>query len=401
MVGIEPTRSIPGSPIGLIARVTLAIAAAMLLASCSTSRPSKVQFSEHDYGVRASPRVAYGRSVPKGGGQYMLGNPYRVAGRTYVPRYNPHYSAVGYASWYGSNFHGRRTANGEVYDMADLTAAHPTMPLPSYARVTNLANGRSIVVRVNDRGPYSRNRLIDVSSSVASILDFKRKGTARVQVDYVGPARLDGIDRRMLLATYRAPGVSGGGTMFASAPPPTRNPVVLAAAPAAPVGRVKSNVYAAYSGKVLPGAPRVLSPAFTPAALTSGDPLAPLILRTSFASSYAADSKKPLTPAQTAVEGLASGGTLKAAAEPPTASIGGASRGGVVVQLGSFSDPANAARIAAAFGRFGQVITAERSSGGKSLKTVRVVLAGSGGGASAVIAAASAAGLPGAFVVSR
>ena len=292
----------------------------MLLASCSTSRPSKVQFSERDYGVRASPRVAYGRSVPKGGGQYMLGNPYRVAGRTYVPRYNPHYSAVGYASWYGSNFHGRRTANGEVYDMADLTAAHPTMPLPSYARVTNLANGRSVVVRVNDRGPYSRNRLIDVSSTVASILDFKRKGTARVQVDYVGPARLDGLDRRMLLATYRGPGASGGGTMFASAaPPPKRNPVVLAAAPAAPVGRVKSNVYAGYSGKVLPGAPRVLSPAFTPAALTSGDPLAPLILRTSFASSYADPEEDAHAGAGRGRRAWRASGTLKAALDRPPA----------------------------------------------------------------------------------
>ena len=120
--------------------------------------------------------------IPKGGGRYLVGEPYRVAGRTYVPRDYSHYSAKGLASWYGNAFHGRKTANGEVYDMADLTAAHPTLPLPSYVRVTNLANGRSIVVRVNDRGPYSRNRLIDVSATVAAMLDFKRKGTAQVKV---------------------------------------------------------------------------------------------------------------------------------------------------------------------------------------------------------------------------
>ena len=143
--------------------------------------------------------------VPKGGGHYMVGKPYRVAGRTYIPRDNPRYSKVGLASWYGSAFHGRLTANGEVYDVNGLTAAHPTLPLPSYVRVTNLENGRSLVVRVNDRGPFAHNRLIDVSSRVADMLGFKQQGTAKVRVDYVGPARMDGRDERMLLASYRGP----------------------------------------------------------------------------------------------------------------------------------------------------------------------------------------------------
>ena len=100
--------------------------------------------------------VADGERVPRGGGQYLVGRPYTVAGRRYYPAENPSYTAVGMASWYGAAFHGRRTANGEVYDMASLSAAHPTMPLPSYARVTNLGNGYSVIVRVNDRGPYHR-----------------------------------------------------------------------------------------------------------------------------------------------------------------------------------------------------------------------------------------------------
>ena len=116
------------------------------------------------YGVSASPRVVDdGEAVPKGGGVYRVGNPYIVAGRTYVPEYNPHYQADGLASWYGEDFHGRRTANGEVFDLNSISAAHPTMPLPSYARVTNLSNGRSLIVRVNDRGPYHGDRIIDVS----------------------------------------------------------------------------------------------------------------------------------------------------------------------------------------------------------------------------------------------
>ena len=112
-------------------------------------------FSVAQYGP-ASPRVVDdGEPVPRGGGQYLVGHPYTIAGRTYYPSENAHYAAVGMASWYGDAFHGRRTANGEVYDMRSLSAAHPTMPLPSYARVTNLGNGYSMIVRVNDRGPYA------------------------------------------------------------------------------------------------------------------------------------------------------------------------------------------------------------------------------------------------------
>ena len=112
------------------------------------------------YGVAASARVVEpGQPVPKGGGVYRVGKPYTVAGRTYVPEENINYSAVGLASWYGDDFHGRYTANGEIFDMTSISAAHPTLPLPSYVRVTNLANNRSIVVRVNDRGPYARDRV--------------------------------------------------------------------------------------------------------------------------------------------------------------------------------------------------------------------------------------------------
>ncbi|WP_425292915.1 septal ring lytic transglycosylase RlpA family protein [Kaistia soli] len=156
--------------------------------------------------MKASPRVVqYGQAVPQGGGRYMVGKAYTVKGRVYKPFENRKYTAVGYASWYGSAFHGRYTANGEVYDMDTLSAAHPTMPLPSYARVTNLKNGSSVVVRVNDRGPYERDRLIDLSAKTAELLEVKRHGAVKVKVEYIGPAKMEGHDRQMLMATYVAP----------------------------------------------------------------------------------------------------------------------------------------------------------------------------------------------------
>ncbi|WP_456762950.1 septal ring lytic transglycosylase RlpA family protein [Bradyrhizobium sp. USDA 4011] len=185
------------------ARGAVAVATCLVVANCASSN----QFASRvdpKYGVSSSPRVvAFGDPVPKGGGTYRIGKPYVVAGRTYVPEENVNYRAEGLASWYGDDFHGRLTANGEVFDMGSLTAAHPTLPMPSYARVTNLSNGRSLVVRVNDRGPYHGNRLIDVSNKAAELLDFKGNGVARVRVEYVGRAPLEGSDDRQLMATLR------------------------------------------------------------------------------------------------------------------------------------------------------------------------------------------------------
>jgi rare lipoprotein A len=198
-------------------------------------------FSVARYGP-ASPRVVDdGEPVPRGGGQYLVGHSYTIAGRTYYPNENTHYAAVGLASWYGDAFHGRRTANGEVYDMRSLSAAHPTMPLPSYARVTNLGNGFSMIVRVNDRGPYSPGRIMDVSSRVADMLDFKSAGTAKVKVEYVGPAPLAGTDDETLVASLHTDGKPAtlegspaSPTMVADAEPqqpPPQPPQVIAERP--------------------------------------------------------------------------------------------------------------------------------------------------------------------------
>ncbi len=113
---------------------------------------------------------------------YKVGAPYRVDGVAYVPRIDPDYDETGVASWYGPGFHGRPTANGDIYDMNALTAAHPTLPMPSRVRVVNLENGRTVVLEVNDRGPFVKGRIIDVSQRAARDLGFLRQGTARVRV---------------------------------------------------------------------------------------------------------------------------------------------------------------------------------------------------------------------------
>lgn len=175
---------------------------ACALAGCSGS--DKIGTVDPRYGVASSARlVAPGDPVPKGGGVYRIGAPYSVAGRTYVPAEDPHYRAEGAASWYGDDFHGRQTANGEIYDMNSVSAAHATLPMPSYVRVTNLANKRSVIVRVNDRGPYHSDRIVDVSVKAAILLGFYGSGLAQVRVEYVGPAPLEGSDDKMLIATLR------------------------------------------------------------------------------------------------------------------------------------------------------------------------------------------------------
>ena len=161
-----------------------------VLAACSSSS-ERALLSKPKPITTYSPRVApLGMPIPKGGGYRKIGKPYAIKGVTYVPRHEPHYDRVGIASWYGKDFHGRLTANGEVYDMNALTAAHPTLPLPSFVRVTNTLTGRSVVVRVNDRGPFARGRIIDLSNRAARELGFERRGTARVRVQYLREAPL-------------------------------------------------------------------------------------------------------------------------------------------------------------------------------------------------------------------
>ena len=147
----------------------------------------------------ASPSTENGAQVPVTnavgpGGHYKVGQPYQVAGVWYHPKPEPSYDEVGMASWYGPKFHGRRTANGEIYDQNAMTAAHPTLPMPSLVEVTNLANGRKVVLRINDRGPFAKGRIIDVSKAAANQLGFIKKGVTQVRVRVVeeAPVRIAG-----------------------------------------------------------------------------------------------------------------------------------------------------------------------------------------------------------------
>tara|TARA_R110002020_G_scaffold5971_22_gene24697 strand:- start:2446 stop:3492 length:1047 start_codon:yes stop_codon:yes gene_type:complete len=222
---------LPGAGVRMAARLSLLAILGAGLAGCSSTSGSKsdtshintkTKFSVAEYGVEASPRITTAKRPKKGGGRDMVGKPYRVRGKWYTPKEDPNYDKAGLASWYGPNFHGRLTANGEIYDQFHLSAAHPTFPLPSYARVTNKKNGNSVVVRVNDRGPYAHGRIIDVSNQAAALLDMKQEGVAAVRVEYIGRAPVEGDDTSFLMASYRpggskepAGGVIATGVMMA------------------------------------------------------------------------------------------------------------------------------------------------------------------------------------------
>jgi len=144
-------------------RLLLTSAFCLLLAACATQNNS-------------------GSAPSSGAGSYKVGQPYQVGGQWYYPKEDYSYDETGVASWYGADFHEQATANGEIFNKNELTAAHKTLPLPTLARVTNLDNGRSIVVRINDRGPFSGARIIDVSQRAAQLLGFEAQGTAKVRV---------------------------------------------------------------------------------------------------------------------------------------------------------------------------------------------------------------------------
>ncbi|HEV8015854.1 MAG TPA: septal ring lytic transglycosylase RlpA family protein [Stellaceae bacterium] len=168
-------------------------------------------------------------SVPPGGGKgiYKVGQPYQIDGTWYYPAEDWTYDETGIASWYGDQFHGKYTANGEIFDLNGMTAAHRTLPMPSIVRVTNLENGRSIEVRVNDRGPYARGRIIDLSRRGAQLLGYEGQGTAKVRVQIMVPETIQAAS----LAGRRG----SEPELAAAVPPPQAAPVrAVAAEPLAP-----------------------------------------------------------------------------------------------------------------------------------------------------------------------
>ena len=244
---------------------------------------------------------------------YKVGSPYQVAGIWYYPKEQPDYDQTGIASWYGTQFHGRVTADGEVFDRNAISAAHPTLPMPVNVRVTNLQNGRSIVVRVNDRGPFINGRIIDLSERAADLLGYRAQGTARVRVTFLGRAELNGPG-------YATPG--------------EETPVEIATAvPAVPTAKITASS---------------LQP-------VEGVPVAP--------EKSPRELPKPITAVQTAALPPIPDGTVTRV-QVPTATA-------IYVQAGAFTSPTNAGVVAGRLYMFNARV-ATGQLGGRPIYRVRI-----------------------------
>ncbi len=309
----------------LAVKLASAAAAALLAASCSTAPPPPPRPPEN-----------HAVQVPPNAGVYKVGQPYQVDNVWYYPREQPDYDETGIASWYGPTFYGRATANGEKYDGNQLTAAHKTLPMPVTVRVTNLDNGKSLVVRVNDRGPYARGRIIDLSKRAAELLDVVQTGTARVRVTYL--TRAD---------------VNGG------PPQPETPPAIASALPAAPSGKVDT----AALGTV-PGA--TVAPPTRTAALPAPAPI----------------------PAQMFADNQLTGQVTRVPVPPVTR---------LYIQLGAFSKMENAKALLGKVGGDLRISTLQR--GTQTLYRVRSAPLASVQDADAALARISGAGANDAHIV--
>jgi rare lipoprotein A len=307
--------------------------------------------------------IPLGQPVPKGGGRYFLGEPYRVAGVWYRPHEDPYYNRIGRASWYGELFHGRRTANGEIYDMNRLSAAHPTLPLPCYARVTNLANGRTIVVRVNDRGPYARDRIIDLSRRAAEVLAFRGSGTASVRVQYLGRAPLNGDD------SYERRYLASQGFMQVASKGKGSRILSLAEAETLPAENPE-NLAAPWKAVASPEATASIGGA-----------------RLGWEA-----SSKPAEPSAAAVP-----------ADPPTGALPKPTKSGgsVLIQAGSFKSRENADRARNVLGAIAPVDVSEVDVGGDAYFRVRVGPFADRPSAEAALGRVTQAGYRGARIVTK
>jgi len=298
-----PVRFAPPSSFAI---ACIAAAAALLAAGCGGVEPPPLPPMP---ATRPPPPEPLPVQLPPSVGVYKIGEPYQIDNVWYYPREQPDYDETGIASWYGPTFYGKRTANGEVYDGNALTAAHKTLPMPVNVRVTNLDNGKSIVVRINDRGPYARGRIIDLSRHAAELLDVVQTGTARVRVTYLGKAQL----------------TPGG------APVPDTPAAIADALPAVPSGKVETTPLA-----MLPGA--AVAPPVTLRPLPVPVPSAPVVLASTEPS-----------------------GQVDRVPVPPSNHL--------YIQVGAFSNLANARRLMTSLGGDLRISNVQRN--GQTLYRVR------------------------------
>jgi rare lipoprotein A (peptidoglycan hydrolase) len=323
--------------------ISLATAIAVILTGCfSAPRPRSPAAvpapAAGPSAAQAPPLQTVPDAVPRYEPRSLYGNPpfYDVFGKRYfVLSSSADYIERGVASWYGPGFHKVRTSTGEIYDMYGMTAAHKTLPLPAYVRVTNLENGRSVVVRVNDRGPFVGNRIIDLSYTAAAKLDMLRNGTAMVEVRSVGPASPPGA------ATVLARGTA----LPLPAPPPTDAPGAVAPPPVA----------AAAAAPAPEPAPTVAL------GVTSA----------SFAGAPASGAPTSGAPGSGALAAAATPATAPAIAPAPVVSAPAAA---LFVQAGAFADPANAERLANKLrgGGYGNVFVRDDFIAGRKMYRVRI-----------------------------
>jgi rare lipoprotein A len=358
---------------GLVWRVATLPAARLLISLLLISSVgASVVACRSGNGERLGERVIpLGQPVPKGGGAYVTGSAYQVDGVWYQPREDPTYDRVGKASWYGELFHGRRTANGEIYDMDRLSAASPTLPMPVYVRVTNLENGRSIIVRVNDRGPYANDRIMDLSQRSAEMLGFRDEGTAQVRVQYLARAPLNGDDsyERRYLANQSWAQIASRGRPSSGGP---REPAAVGsiAADTRPLPLLKRRYDVQAAGRIATQAP-----------------------------GHAAATQAPEQAMPGAQPQLRWQASARARARPSfQEGLDRATTGGFVIQVGSFRSQDNAERARSLLGGIAPVEVAPTQVGGETLFRVRVGPFGDESAAMAALARVTEAGYRGAKI---
>jgi rare lipoprotein A len=346
-----------GGPVAAVSSLALVI---ILVGACSTSSP-----------VESGTTPATDVSSAAGTGRYKIGKPYQIKGIWYYPKVDYDYDEVGIASWYGPGFHGEMTANGEIYDMNAMTAAHKTLPMPSIVRVTNLENGRTVRLRVNDRGPFVGERIIDVSRRAAQMLGFYGAGTARVRV------QIEAEESRQIAAA-----MTGQPTMVGNAALPTSVYAPPAAAAAGDGPQAPTDVAVAADSHVDDAAPQLASIGET--AVANPQPAgweerAP-------AASPAVVMAEPLPP-------------LSRETPQRAVAVSGQGRGAHFVQAGAFADPANVARAHSALTKLGPVEVKPVSVDGRQLMRVRVGPLASADAAEDVLVATIRLGFPASRVV--
>lgn len=353
------------------------VAAAALLGACA-----EAQLASHAVKVAdPAPQQQKTDAVAKPG-NYKVGKPYQIEGAWYYPAEDYSYAETGIASWYGPDFHGKYTANGELYDMNDLTAAHRTLPMPSLVRVTNLDNGRSIVIRVNDRGPFARGRIIDVSRRSAQLLGFENVGTAKVRVEIMADE-----SRQIAALARRTPG------------PDDEKPT------AAPVGQVAVQTLAPPPGATAAPPPAQQAsrptysappPAGAAAAARTGRPVAnpppPTVAAQDPARPNATQAQIAAATPQATDATVVPAATGQVTVVPVQAT-------NIYVQAGAFSNPQNAQRLGNTLSSIAPAQLSYVLVGTTAMYRVRLGPAASVADADSMLARVVAAGYPEARIV--